>query len=626
MIKTLKSLFLWLILLCIGWVFLWSNNVFAQLEGWQWSTTAADAPEDSWTLATIDKMVRFLSRVWIVPASLAGQLMTNEIIYGKSFFMAETLFKFWQFIRNLALYWVGFLFLYKIWEMFAKWWDLWWLGNVVMRAWAAAILIPMSRWLVAWLVDLSIIATAAVSALPMEAMEQLRDEFALDGKVPISKVIHVKNYEIQPLSNVTNNTKTLEFSDLVPNGDSVAGTLIFMGAWVMRLDQALSLVESEDDNQKTANQISATFIRAIMTVMLVLPMIVLVVVNVIRLVYIWLRIVTVPFIILDLAFDWPLSNQEAFKLSNIMWLIFQPVVVVGTLGVWVLIIMWMYGALIGNEEVADQWMGELINVTIESDNSATVGANTNNEVIFDAEIFGQTADLVWWWVGRIIVSLFMIFLIWSLVKVGFSTSALTKSVSDGIYGFSEQMLSTIPVVPVPGMGLQSVSSLSRAKNDIKRNNPFEKKIRYDAENITNKLRGKIGVDEAKFGESSYDAVKGAALSRDLSLWKNLKKSQAWWKAIPLDNRIKSNIAQRVSTNQELAKNVFGFALPTSFGEVMKLWDAENDKDTTNWSSFRKAIDGILSNKIEENSVNEKTLRSASTNSQNSKLKPTYIQR
>jgi hypothetical protein len=39
-------------------------------------------------------------------------------------------------------------------------------------------------------------------------------------------------------------------------------------------------------------------------------------------------------------------------------------------------------------------MGELINVTIDSDNSAIVGANTNNEVIFDAEIFGQTADLV----------------------------------------------------------------------------------------------------------------------------------------------------------------------------------------------------------------------------------------
>jgi uncharacterized membrane protein len=71
----------------------------------------------------------------------------------------------------------------------------------------------------------------------------------------------------------------------------------------MRLDQSLSLVDSEDDNQKTANQISATFTRAIMVVMLVIPMIVLVVVNVIRLVYIWLRIVTVPFIILDLAFD-----------------------------------------------------------------------------------------------------------------------------------------------------------------------------------------------------------------------------------------------------------------------------------------------------------------------------------
>lgn len=495
-----------------------------------------------------------------------------------------------------------------------------------MRAWAAAILIPMSWWLVAWLIDVSIIATAAVSALPMEAMEQLRDEFELDGKVPISKVIHVKNYEIQPLSNVTNNIKNLEFEDLVPNGDSVAGTLVFMGAGIMRLDDAASLVALEDDNEMTANQISATLIRAIMTIMLVVPMIVLVVVNIIRLVYIWLRIVTVPFIILDVAFDGPLSNQEAFKISNIMWLIFQPVVVVGTLGVWILIVMGMYGALIGNEEVADQWMAELINVTIESDNSATVGANTNNEVIFDAEIFGQTADLVGWWIWRIVVSMFMIFLIWSLVKVWFSTSVLTKSVVDGIYGFSEQMLSAVPVVPVPGMGLQSVSSLSRAKSDITRNSPFEKKIRYDAEKISNKFRSEVGMWDAKFGESSYDGVKAVAFSKNMELWKRLKKAQEWWAAIPLNDRIKRNIAEWLATNQTLAKNIFWFSPPSSIGEIMKLWNSENDKDNPNAIAFRKAIDGILTMKIDESSVDEKTLKTAAWISQNSELKPIYIQR
>jgi hypothetical protein len=39
------------------------------------------------------------------------------------------------------------------------------------------------------------------------------------------------------------------------------------------------------------------------------------------------------------------------------------------------------------------------------------------------------------------------------------------------------MLSTIPVVPIPGMGLQSIGSLSKVKRDIQNNNPYDKKIR-----------------------------------------------------------------------------------------------------------------------------------------------------
>jgi hypothetical protein len=72
--------------------------------------------------------------------------------------------------------------------------------------------------------------------------------------------------------------------------------------------------------------------------------------------------------------------------------------------------------------------------------------------------------------------------------------------------------------------------------------------------------------------------------------------------------------------------VFGFAPPTSVSEIMKLWDAENDKDTQNGVKFRTGIDGILTKKIEESDVNETSLRGATLYSQNSTLKKLYTQK
>jgi hypothetical protein len=80
----------------------------------------------------------------------------------------------------------------------------------------------MSWWLIAAVIDLSIIATAAISALPLNAMEQLRTELSLDGKISCSKVVYVKDFQVQPETDLPNNTQPLTFRDLVPAGDSVA--------------------------------------------------------------------------------------------------------------------------------------------------------------------------------------------------------------------------------------------------------------------------------------------------------------------------------------------------------------------------------------------------------------------
>lgn len=77
--------------------------------------------------------------------------------------------------------------------------------------------------MIAAVIDLSLIATAAISALPLNAMEQLRTQLSLEGKISCSKTVYVKDFQVQPdTTHAPNNTQPLTFTDLIPAGDSVA--------------------------------------------------------------------------------------------------------------------------------------------------------------------------------------------------------------------------------------------------------------------------------------------------------------------------------------------------------------------------------------------------------------------
>lgn len=602
-IIVLWASFLWL----GGWFFTWSMHVWQVVYATAgvWSSTVSDQSDIEWEdrsdfLETADLLMRFLSWAWIVPASIAGELMTNEVIYGKSFYLSEVLFKFWQFIRTLALYALGFLMVYKVWETFAKWGDVSSLWSTTVKALAAWALIPMSWRLVAAVIDVSLIATAAVSALPLNAMEQLRTQLSLEGKISCSKTVYIKDFQVQPETDLPNNTQELTFRDLVPAGDSVAWSMVFLWCWLLRLDQSMHLVNQEWEwINKTADQISSTFIRLIMVVMLVVPMFVLVVMNVIRIIFIRLRIITVPFIILAYVFDigW-IKDMEYFKLWNIIWLIFQPVVVVGTLSVWVLIIMGMYGALLGDEQTINQWMWELINVYVDSDRTARIWTNWPAESIINGDMFGQTWDILWGWIWRMIVTFFMVFLFRALIKIWFSTSALTKWVSDSIFNFASQIASTVPIVPVPWLWLQSVSSINKSKESFNRNSPMKNLIYKDKQRIMDFVNEKTWNTSPELRNEDYTQMKSEAIKPWLWLWKTIKQFQKAWKPITIRD-VKKSISEWIAkpSNSSSVKKIFpGISFPSSSKEIEKMWSPENDDTYTDAATFRKYIDGILTDR------------------------------
>jgi hypothetical protein len=118
-----------------------------------------------------------------------------------------------------------------------------------------------------------------------------------------------------------------KLEDILPKADSVSGPLIFMGASVLHTLDYNFLTQEKLDIGATAVII---LLKAVVLIMFFLPILALVIINMIRVFWIWIRVVMSPWIVLDyLVLDKALSKRsKIFDIGQVLGLIFQPVAVV----------------------------------------------------------------------------------------------------------------------------------------------------------------------------------------------------------------------------------------------------------------------------------------------------------
>ncbi|MBP6910614.1 hypothetical protein KBC03_03360 [Patescibacteria group bacterium] len=103
-------------------------------------------------------------------AFLAGKLMSNDFIYGTFVHLDSALFKLRNYMKNIANFMLGFLFLFGILKsLFEK--DAFQLKKILPRYLIAGVMIQMSWFIMGAFVDLANIATAAVGAFPMQFIQ-----------------------------------------------------------------------------------------------------------------------------------------------------------------------------------------------------------------------------------------------------------------------------------------------------------------------------------------------------------------------------------------------------------------------------------------------------------------------
>jgi len=120
------------------------------------------------------------------------------------------------------------------------------LGDTLKKTFIAGILIQVSWFLMAVLIDLSLVVTSAVSAIPLQIMDaqwnQLQYKFEVtDIVIDADSGKHIT--EQQTDSNVS----IISLDDVTPDVDSVSGPLVFLAASVMRLTDARFIGDDATD-------------------------------------------------------------------------------------------------------------------------------------------------------------------------------------------------------------------------------------------------------------------------------------------------------------------------------------------------------------------------------------------
>ena len=418
-----------------------------------------DGPDQAATdiVQLINTISKLVSRAWIVPAQMAWALMTNSFVYGSSFFLDAQLFRFWQIIRTFCFYAVGFLLVGNILRAFfnpekgmAKIWEV--VKNTVL----SVICISLSRWWIAALVDLSVVMTSAVASIPNFIYEQQRQKYQWCFSVPKEIIVWPdKGTDSTNLWNEDNLAPAIR-KGIVPNGDNVSGPLMFFWSAVLKFfhttiipddKQAADGVKTEQTVRRSATAIIA-IIKLLFALMLIVPMIVLVIVNIIRVVTLWLWIVTIPIIIVWKFFGIKIGEGSSKLLDpkQIIPLIFQPVAVVWALSIGFILMIELtavLGSCAAPIDKAENMFG-----TSATDGGKSVFSVGNQNANVDIKISAfKLWDYFWEVTGELMLGFFILFLLRSLIKIGFSFSEITSWYADKMFKTTEQFLGTVPIIP-----------------------------------------------------------------------------------------------------------------------------------------------------------------------------------
>lgn len=374
---------------------------------------------------TISRILEFLSRSRIVLASIAWKLMTNDMVYGSWMHLDEYLWKLRNICKNFANFGLLAVLLRGIIKFITKPWED--IKKVVTSTLIAWILIQASWFLVAAVLDVSTILTAAVWSFPSSF---INSNTSLKNAIPktLAKDMHTFYLKIHKDGQVSKEEKTATNLEMDPNreedfiekimpkNDSVWWVLVYIWATTLNIQKVLDNPKGETKLVK--QKITWSLLQFLMIWLFSITLILLIIANIIRIALLWIFIPLSPIIILIIAVWWKslFDNNALFKNFNtsvILNAIFKPVLFTAVMWLMLIFIVSMQKIMNGNENMIElQWTRIwIIDSTATIENEDVFSVKINDSLFKEAE--SQSKNIF----SSLIIYFATIFILRYLVKI-----------------------------------------------------------------------------------------------------------------------------------------------------------------------------------------------------------------
>ncbi len=499
--KRLIVKMIWLLFL-----FLTISFSFAQVKlSWGWGAVEGVSSQPSFDInILLGNIVDLLNIIWLPFAILAGNLLTNKMIFWAG--LGEQLFAMWTSMKVFAFFVLGGMFLFMIFSYFFRsQGDA--LKKYLPKIILAALGIPLSWFFLVLLLDLSSIMMVAVWAFGSSFVknQQTVETFSIPKSISLVDSQELGTVKI----NWSQDSQSVSMDSLLKDVNSLAGPLVTLGASILQFPKINSNVQKADGVSLNVELI----LKLVIIGMFVIPLILLIVVALMRIFYIWVYLIFAPFLVLDWVFNGPLSKKPYFQLSNVIGLIFQPVWVIAGMSLGLLFVRWMASVITSTwTTVSERWKAILDTIGLQGSQMVFSTAQwTQGSVEWGMELFDQTVSFVGGIFGYLILWGITVALLWALIKIAFATTQITKWVVDWSFNFIEWMAKAAPVVPWVG-GPVSVWALAQAPKKLK-SFTTEDKISADSTKVLDTFRKFMGLEG--FGLNASDKNK---LEKAITSW------------------------------------------------------------------------------------------------------------
>jgi len=416
-----------------------------------WYAFAFTNTNTSWTPWEISKLIlgiiNFLNVIWLPFAILAGKLFTNDFVYWSFLHLDVILWKIWNFSKTIANYALAFILFFSIFGLFI--WKVKNIWNTLLKLWLATVLINMSWFLVWALIDISTILLISVWSFPLQiiwnANISTRAKFCQDVQISFS----------WNLTNIVSckKDKDINASSFLEKANSLAWPLVYIWQSILGINWALDkiskkVIYKQKPKWKDVLKVVSlwTMIQFIVVLLFVVPIVILLFIWVVRVFWLWIYIWFSPLIILDQIFGGKiLKTKKEFELKNIIWLIFQPVLIVFAMWIAVVFLVGIQSAFIWGK--ADKWLKEL-GVCWDKHNALCL--QSKKVITIQWNLLNDFVNSIWGVFGYIILLLLSTLVLWSMIKVATKSSELTANISQSVYQFAEDTIKAVPIVPIAG--------------------------------------------------------------------------------------------------------------------------------------------------------------------------------